>query len=189
MGRLIERLAIVLAALAIAVGVIALLSGGLLAGRDAPGVSGAGGGPGAAFADQGDAILAPGEPRPVYDSTPPTSGPHRPAAVSADGAALSDDQLLQALQVGDVVLVYGGPQALPGLRALARTVAAPFSPALAASGQAVVLARRGGTSGVVALAWAHMLRAASASDPALGPFIAYRLGRGAPRHDRSRLGQ
>ena len=72
MPRLIERLLIVVASLAVAIGVIALLSGGLLAGRDSPGVSGAASGPGVAFPDQGSATLRPGQARPRYDSAPPT---------------------------------------------------------------------------------------------------------------------
>lgn len=178
MLRLLERLLIVAASLAIAIGVIALLSGGLLAGRDQPGVTGAAVAPGVAFRNQGDAQLRPGDLRPEYDSEPPTSGPHIPEAVTADEARLTDDQLLSALQSGDVVLMYGTPRPPAGLRALASGVAPAFTPALAASGQAVILARRPGVTGVVALAWAHMLRASSAGDPALRQFANYWLGRG-----------
>ncbi|MGH2857649.1 MAG: hypothetical protein ACRDMJ_09200, partial [Solirubrobacteraceae bacterium] len=114
---------------------IALLSGGLLAGRDSPGISGAGTGagtgPGVKFADQGDAQLRPGDLQPVYDSDPPTSGPHIPQAIVRDRAQLGDYQLLQGLQVGDVVLMYGTRLPPRGLAALARTVAPPFTPALA----------------------------------------------------------
>jgi Protein of unknown function (DUF3105) len=181
MSRWIERLVIVAAALAIAVGVIALLSGGLLAGHDAPGVAGSDAAPGTAFRDQGNLHLRPGEMRPVYDSDPPTSGPHLPITVTTDGAALTDDQLLQALAAGDVVYMYGTRTPPAGLASVARAVAPPFSPALAASGQAVILARRPGTPGVVALAWTHMLRVSGPGDPALRSFAQYWLGRGAPR--------
>lgn len=181
MSRWIERLAIVVASLAIAIGVIALLSGGLLAGHDAPGISGADAGPGLAFHDQGNTRLRPGQPRPAYDSDPPTSGPHLPRAVTADRARLSDDQLLEALAAGDVIYVYGTAAPPPGLTGLASAMAPPFSPPLAASGQAVILARRPGTQGVVALAWAHMLKASGPTDPALRTFTQYWLGRGAPR--------
>ncbi|MGH2916657.1 MAG: DUF3105 domain-containing protein [Solirubrobacteraceae bacterium] len=177
MPRLIERALIVVASVAIAIGVIALLSGGLLAGRDAPALSNPDAGPGKAFPDLGAAVLAPGELRPVYNSDPPTSGPHVPVPVTRGGAQLSDDQLLQALEVGDVVLMYGGAQPPPGLHALAAGVA-PFTPALAATGGAVVLASRPGTRGVIALAWTRMLRAPSAADPALRAFAQYWLGRG-----------
>jgi hypothetical protein len=76
--------------------------------------------------------------------------------------------------------MYGTSKPPPGLAALARSQAGPFSPALAAAGQAVLLARRPGTTGLTALAWTHMVRVRSAGDPALRAFIEDRLGRGAP---------
>ncbi|HEY5431472.1 MAG TPA: DUF3105 domain-containing protein [Solirubrobacteraceae bacterium] len=179
MPRLIERLLIVAVSLAISIGVIALLSGGLLAGRDTPGISGTDTGPGIAFRDQGDMRLRPGDFAPVYDSSPPTSGPHIPAAVVDNGATLTNDQLLQSLQVGDVVLMYGSRRPPAGVTALAGSLAPPFTPALAASGGAVILARRSGIAGVIGLAWAHMQRVATAADPALRTFAQFWLGRGA----------
>ena len=181
MARWLERLLIVAASFAIAIGVIALLSGGLLAGHDSPGISGADTGPGVQYRDQGDAQLRPGELAPVYDSDPPTSGPHIPTPVTTDGAQLTNDQLLQSLEVGNVVLMYGTRRPPPGLAAVAASLAPPFTPALAASGGAVVLATRPGTSGIIALAWTHMLHLDSADDPSLGPFVQFWLGRGAPR--------
>ena len=182
MPRLIERLLIVAASFAVAIGIIALLSGGLLAGHDSPGVSGAASGPGVAFPDQGNAQFKPGQPRPNYDSEPPTSGPHLPAVTNTNGAQLTDDQLLQALSVGDVVLMYGTRKPPTGLSAVADGIApAAFSPALAATGQAVVLAYRPGTTGVIGLAWAHMVHVRSPTDPALRSFAQYWLGRAAPR--------
>ncbi len=97
-----------------------------------------------------------------------------------DRATISDDQLLQALQVGDVVLMYGTRKPPPGLAGLVAQEAPPFTPALAATGGAVILAHRTGIRGVVALAWAHMLRAIGPNDPRLPAFIEYWLGRGAP---------
>ena len=183
MPRLIERLLIVVASFAVAIGVVALLSGGLLAGHDSPGVSGAATGPGVAFPDQGNAHLSPGQAPPRYDSEPPTSGAHRPAATDRNGAQLTDDQLLQALSVGDVVLMYGTRRPPAGLAAVADGVApAAFSPALTATGQSVVLAYRPGTTGVIGLAWAHMVHVRSPTDPALRSFAQYWLGRGAPQH-------
>jgi hypothetical protein len=179
MPRLIERLLIAAVSLAISIGVIALLSGGLLAGRDTPGINGTAAGPGVAFRDQGDLHLRPGDLEPIYDSNPPTSGPHIPAAIIRNGATLSNDQLLQALQVGDVVLMYGTRRPPAGVAQLANSVAPPFTAALAASGGAVVLAQRPGTAGVIGLAWAHMQRVATAGDPALRSFTQFWLGRGA----------
>ena len=180
MTRLLERLVIVAVSLAISIGVIAFLSGGLLAGRDDPGVSGKGVGPGVQFRDQGDVHLRPGDLRPVYDSNPPTSGAHIPVPVTRDDSQLSDDQLLQALEVGDVVIMYGSRTPPAGLKAIPGDVGAPFSPALAAAGQAVILARRPGTSGLIGLAWTHMLRVSTSNDPPLRTFAQDWLGRGAP---------
>jgi hypothetical protein len=175
----LERVAIAVASLVLTITMIALLSG-FFAGRDQPGVSGASAGPGQAFADLGHVHLTPGAARPAYDSDPPTSGAHVPVPVTRDETQLSDDQLLQALEQGDVVLVYGGRVPPAGLVQLALSVASPFTPALAAVGQAVILARRPGTSGITALAWARMLRVEKATDPALAAFAQYWLGRGAP---------
>jgi hypothetical protein len=135
-----------------------------------------------AFPDQGNARLTPGQARPDYDSEPPTSGAHLPAATDRNGAQLSDDQVLQALSVGDVVLMYGSRKPPTGLAAVADGIApAAFSPALAATGQAVVLAYRPATTGVIGMAWAHMVHVRSPTDPTLRSFAQYWLGRGAPR--------
>jgi hypothetical protein len=178
--RVLERVAIVVAALAISIGIIALLSGGLLAGRDDPGVSASGGALGVKFRDLGHAHLAPGSLHPVYNSQPPTSGAHVPVAVEHDDRQLSVDQLLEALEVGDVVIMYGTKSPPPGLQSLANAVSSPFTPALAAAGQAVVLDHQPGTSGLVELAWTRRLKAASVSDPNLRSFAQQWLGRGAP---------
>jgi hypothetical protein len=178
--RALEWAAIVVASLLVSGGAIALLSG-FFAGRDTAGVSGASAVPGTAFADLGHAHLHGGQPHPRYDSDPPTSGAHVPAPVSRDRAQLNDDQLLQALELGDVVVMYGSPAPPPGLEALVRSVAYQFNPALAAAGQAVIFARRPGTQGLIALAWTHLLRVPDAG-PLLHDFINYWLGRGAPRH-------
>jgi hypothetical protein len=178
--RLVERLGIILAALAISIGVIAVLSGGLLAGRDDPGISGPSTVLGTQFPDLGDAHLAPGAKHPKYNSEPPTSGAHVPIAITRDESEISDDQLLQALEVGDVVIMYGSSKPPPGLRALADSIAAPFTPALAATGQAVILARRPGTNGLLGLAWTLLVHVRSVNDPQLRSFGLYWLGRGAP---------
>lgn len=176
--RVVERIAIGVASLVLSIGLILLLSG-YFAGRDQAAVSGGTSGSGQAFSDLGHATLSPGQPRPSYNSDPPTSGPHVPEAVVGDGATLNDDQLLQALQLGNVVIVYGTKQPPPGLAKFASTAAPPFTSALAATGDAVILARRPGTAGLVALAWTHLLRVNSPSDPQLGQFVSFWLGRGA----------
>jgi Protein of unknown function (DUF3105) len=175
----LEWTAIAVVSLAVAFGAIALLSG-FFAGRDQAGVGGSGTLPGIAFADLGHAHLSPGAPHPHYNSSPPTSGAHAPVPVEGDNQTLSNDQLLEALELGDVVVMYGTSAPPHSLRSLVTSLAAPFTPALAAAGQAVVLARRPGTHGLIGLAWAHMLHATGPNDPLLRSFISYWLGRGAP---------
>lgn len=104
-----------------------------------------------------------------------------PATIRSDrdGTRLSEDQLLHALELGDVVLLYGTRAAPPALRALQERVSGPFDPVLAANGAAVILGYRPGTDGVTALAWKRVLRAPSPTDPALQQFADYWLGRGA----------
>jgi hypothetical protein len=176
--RVLERVAIGLASLVLSVGLIVLASG-YFTGRDQAGVSGAGNGPGQALPDLGHRALRPGQPRPAYNSNPPTSGAHVPVAVTRNVAPLSNDQILQALQTGDVVIAYGGPRPPAGLEQFARSAAPSFTPALAATGDAVILTPRPGTDGVVALAWAHMLHVQQPSDPLLRQFVGHWLGRGA----------
>jgi hypothetical protein len=177
----LERVVIVIASLVLSIGLIAVLSG-FFAGRDQAGVAG-----GAATTtigqqspDLGHAHLQPGQPRPAYNSDPPTSGPHIPEPVLLDRNVLNNDQLLEALEVGDVVIMYGTGRPPPGLNALARSEGGTFTPALAAAGQAVVLARRAATTGLIALSWTRTLRVRTATDPLLRQFVRRWLGRGAP---------
>jgi hypothetical protein len=177
----LERVAIGVASLALSFGLIAVLSG-FFAGRDQAGVSGSGTPVGEQFKDLGHAHLSPGELHPEYDSNPPTSGAHVPEPVTRDFAQLSDDQLLQALEVGDVVILYGTAKPPTGLVSLADSVAGPFTPSLAAAGGAVILAQRPGTIGLTALAWAHLVSVAGPQAPLLRQFAEYWLGRGAHGH-------
>ncbi len=178
----LERVTIVLASLALSFVLIALLSG-YFAGRDQAGISGgSAAGLGERFPDLGHAHLNPGLLRPEYSSDPPTSGAHIPLAVLRQDVTLDDNQLLQALELGDVVIDYGTPSPTPALRALQAAVAGPFTPQLAAAGQAIILARRAGTSGLLALAWTRLLHVPGAGDPQLRAFAEQWLGRGAPGH-------
>jgi hypothetical protein len=177
--RPLERAAIAAASLAVAVGLIALLSG-FFSSHDQGSLAGQTSGPGQAFADQGNTALARGALRPPYNSDPPTSGPHVVIPVTHDEAPLNDDQLLTALALGNVVLLYGTPAPPPPLRALAVSLAGKFTPPLARAGAAVILAQRRATHGIIALAWAHMLRVSNATDPLLREFAGYWLGRAAP---------
>jgi hypothetical protein len=185
--RVLEVIAIGVASLIVSVGAIVLLSG-YFAGKDQAGVNGTAPGPGQAFKDLGVRHLPPGRPRPAYNSDPPTSGPHVPEAVTRDGVRLNDDQLLQALELGNVVIMYGTRTPPAGARALADRIAGPFTPALAATGEAVILARRPGAGGLIGLAWAHMIRVGRASDPLLSRFVQFWLGKGAPRRASRVLG-
>ena len=116
--------------------------------------------------------------RPMTRNRQPAA--HLPATVKRDEVQLSDDQLLQALAVGDVVIMYGTRRPPAGLRSLAIELAAPFTSALAAVGQAVILARRPGTVGLTGVAWTHLVRVRAPNDPLLREFIQAYLGRGAP---------
>jgi hypothetical protein len=101
-----------------------------------------------------------------------------PIRSDRDGTRLSEDQLLRALELGDVVLLYGTSTAPPELRALQEQLTGRFDPVLAANGAAVILAYKPGIDGVTALAWRRILRARSAADPAIEAFADYWLGRG-----------
>jgi hypothetical protein len=176
--RPLERFLVILASLALSFGLIALLSG-FFQSRDNGQLAGGATGPGRHFHDMGDATLRAGELRPAYDSSPPTSGPHVLEVVTRDRVRLSDDQLLSALALGDVVILYGERRAPRALVRLAAAVAGPFTPVLAAAGQAVILSPSPGITGIIGLAWTHMLRVQRASDPELARFAAFWLGRGA----------
>jgi hypothetical protein len=177
--RLLERLAIILASLALAFGLIALLSG-FFQSRDNADLSGSAA-LGQGFRDLGNGALTPGTLRPPYDSNPPTSGPHFVRTVTRDRVQLGEDQLLSALALGNVVIIYGTRRPPGALLSLANSVAGAFTPSLAAAGQAVILSPRAGTQGFVGLAWTHLIRVRNPGDPHLSQFAAYWLGRGAPR--------
>jgi uncharacterized protein DUF3105 len=140
-------------------------------------------GPGQAFPDLGAKHVSPSRRRQAhYNSDPPTSGPHVARTIRRDETKLSTDQILHALETGNVVLVYGARKPSQRLRALAEQASGgPFDPALVEAGQSVILARKKGTDGIIALAWRHMLRVPNSRDPELLRFAEFWLGRGAPR--------
>lgn len=138
-------------------------------------------GPGTEYRDLGNEHLpasARGTGR--YDSDPPTSGPHVPDPVRRDGVELSDDEIVHALELGNVILFYGQRSAPASLRALQADTTGRFDPVLVEAGQTVILARRPGTPGVVAAAWRRLLGVPTAEDPRLAAFVDANLGRGAP---------
>ena len=135
-------------------------------------------GPGTQEPDRG---AAHGTPAPVRKDNfvpSPTSGPHQPELVTRDRRTISEDRLLHALELGNVVLLYPGKEPPAELVRLQEEVAGPFDAELAAAGQTVVLARAPGIEGYEALAWRHRQKASEASDPALREFADYWLGRG-----------
>jgi hypothetical protein len=174
----LERLAIIVASLVLSIGLIAVMSG-FFQSKDQAGVSGSGPAIGQQFPDLGDAHLQPGELRPPYNSDPPTSGAHVPLAIARDATKLTTDQVLEALELGDIVIAYGDSKPPPELRTLQTSVAGPFTPALAAAGQAVVLWPRPGTNGFMGLAWTRMLHVRTAG-ALLKSFAERYLGKGAP---------
>jgi hypothetical protein len=137
-------------------------------------------GPGEALTDQCARHVTP-PPDFRYATQPPASGPHRPRLPRADERRLSDDELLHALELGNVVLAYDAAQPPPALQALREDVAGPFDVELAAAGQAVLVVRHPAADGVTALAWARRLRTQDPQDPALREFTEHWLGQGAGR--------
>jgi hypothetical protein len=105
--------------------------------------------------------------------------PDEPAGVTRDARPLTDDQIRQALALGNVVLRYPGAKPPAAFRELQDQLTGPFDAEIAAAGQAVILAR-GGTS-LEALAWGHRLRPQTPDDPQLRPFAEAWLGDGAPK--------
>jgi hypothetical protein len=150
----------------------------VLASRDPSGVEAARG-PGALQPDHGHRELkrAPAR-RASPPDAPPTSGSFHEEPLAHDGTELSDDELLTALATGNVVLAYDAARPPAALRRLQRQTAGRFDAFLEGAGQAVVLARRPGVNGVIALAWRRLLRVSDPSDPRLGDFVDAWLGQG-----------
>jgi hypothetical protein len=176
----LERIGIVVASLAVSIVLIGILSG-FFTSRDQAGVRGINV-PGLQYRDLGHVHLKLGDVRPPYDSNPPTSGAHFVRPVKRDMVRLSDDQLLTALEAGDVVIFYGARTPPPGLTQLVRKVAYQFTPELAAAGQAIILAPRPRTAGLVGVSWGRLIRVGSPASPALREFAKYWLGIGANQH-------
>lgn len=135
-------------------------------------------GPGEVLADQCARHTAPPEGF-RYATRPPASGPHEPRLARGDERRLSDDELLHALELGNVILAYDARRPPPALQALRDEIAGPYDVELAAAGQAVLLVEHPSAEGVTALAWARRLRTRDPSDPALREFAEHWLGQGA----------
>jgi hypothetical protein len=85
------------------------------------------------------------------------------------------------LRAGNVILEYADRADLPALRAIARAETGTDSPdaSLVAAGQAVIVGRAAGGSGVTARAYHRTLHAPSGKDPAVEDFVSAYLGQGA----------
>jgi Protein of unknown function (DUF3105) len=163
--------------LRIAAGVLLAVAGLIvlvlvLGARDDPEVAGAPAGPGELQPDRGSGHGSAAS----VDDPWPTSGPHREELITRDRRRLSDDQILHALELGNVVILYDRLD--PALERLQDDVAGPFDAELAAAGQAVILARRDGAGPAAALAWRRVYEAADPGDPGLQEFAEAWLGRG-----------
>jgi hypothetical protein len=145
--------------------------------RDDSQLSSAPAGPGELQPDHGASHAASAAPS---GATPPTSGTHKPDLVTRDHTTLTDDQIIHALELGNVVILYDAPKPDPALDQLQKDVAGPFDAELAAAGQAVILARRPGAGAATALAWRRVLKATDPADPELRAFAEAWLGRGLP---------
>jgi Protein of unknown function (DUF3105) len=146
----------------------------VVSGRDDSQVAGPQG-PGELQPNRGASHAGPAE---RSGDDPPTSGTHEPRLVTRDRRPISDDQLIHALELGDVVILYEGVPTPPALVRLQEEVAGPFDAEIAAAGQAVILARREGAGPATALAWRRILRVDDPADPQLREFADHWLGRG-----------
>jgi hypothetical protein len=105
---------------------------------------------------------------------PGLGGPHGDDLVTQDRRPLSRDQLLNALDLGNVVLTYPGNDPPRELIALQRDLSGRFDAELAASGLAVILAPADALEG---LAWRHRLAVDDPSAAQLREFAEHWLGR------------
>jgi hypothetical protein len=172
-------LAVVAGAVLVVGGVVALLA--VFNARDDAGVEApAAAGPGELQRNLGARHLTAGEHVPLSGLTdPPTSGAHHDRLLTREGRALSPDQILHALELGNVILFYSARRPPNALRALQRHVSGPFDAEVAAAGQQVILAPREGPTAVTAAAWRRLLRTDDPSDPRLREFADAWIGRGA----------
>jgi hypothetical protein len=134
-----------------------------------------------AFNARDDAGLeaAPAGPGELHEGGEwPTSGDHAEELVTRDRRELSDDQILTALELGNVVILYEAAEPGADLVRLQREVSGPFDAEVAAAGQAVILARRDGAGPATALAWRRVLEASDPADLQLREFAEAWLGRG-----------
>jgi hypothetical protein len=171
----VRRLAIVVLGVALAAAIL-LLNAIVFTARDKAPVQSLSG-PGEAFPDQCAAHHV--EPSFRFNSDPPTSGPHIPRSPAREEGLTRDvSALLQALELGNVVIVHPSRHPPAALTRLQNFFSGPFTSELAGTGQALILTSDPRIGQITALAWRHRLRAASADDPRLREFADFWLGRG-----------
>ena len=130
-----------------------------------------------------DQAAAPGELEPAVDGPPPeggdppTSGEHARRNLTREGR-VDTDELLTALEQGNVVVAYPPGPRPPALVRLQDAVSGPFDPELAAAGQMVVLVPWPGIGDVQGLAYRRRLRASGPQDDRLRAFAEAWLGQG-----------
>jgi hypothetical protein len=169
----LRRALLAVVGVAVAAGAVALVFF-VVTGRDDSLLAGAQG-PGDLQPNRGASHAGPAEPA---GEDPPTSGTHEPRLVTRDHAPITDDQLIHALELGDVVILYDGREPAAALEQLQDELTAGFDAELAAAGQAVILARRAGAGPATALAWRRSLRVDDPAAPELREFTEHWLGRG-----------
>jgi hypothetical protein len=177
----LRRLLVVLLGVVVAgAGLVALVLA--FASRDDSQLSAAAEGPGELQPDRGASHLpaedAGGEIVVRLPPDPPTSGPHRDELVTRDRRPLTSDQIIHALELGNIVILYQGDEPAAPLVRLQEDVGGPFDAELAAAGQSVILAPAGGAGAATALAWRRVLRVDDVRDPTLREFTEHWLGRG-----------
>ena len=172
-------------ALKLVVGAVVVLAGigGLLLfaqSRDSGELSGGGqaSGPGQLHEDRG-ARHGAAAPE-VSAAELPSSGEHAPALLARDGAEITGDEWLHALELGNVILAYGSDEPGEALLALQEDLG-PYDPELAAAGQSVILAHVEGLAQPTAVAWRRTLEFQDPAAPEVREFVEAWLGTGAPR--------
>ena len=167
-------LRILLAVLVLAAGLIGLVLA--FSARDESQIAAAPAGPGELQPDHGARHLADGEGATTLPPVPPTSGPHHPEPITQERRELTADQIIHALELGNVVILYGARRPPAAIERVQEEVAGSFDAELAAAGQAVILAPWDGADPAIALAWRRVLET---GDPAaLREFAEGWLGRG-----------
>ena len=88
------------------------------------------------------------------------------------------EQTSRTLRQGNVIITFADPADEDAVRTVAEEIGGPPDQALVHAGQAVMVRRDAGGSGIEALAFKRRLRASGTDDPKLRAFVEHFLGRG-----------